>query len=422
MKPTSSAKVSARKALKRKSPQGKARKTAHGPAPARPSMRGIPRTRPSAPSRSLTGAGAGATAAWGSLRVIPPKFQDVTIGAAISSSMTRHTRLSGDMNSTVTVHTLEPLVQLAYPNGATPVATNTFGCFRALGTFNGTGQVLVHPYTIGLKPGTLPYYEPNASTTWNTGHIWPEGSVAMLISLAFARYRVKSAKLHYCPTTATTELPQIVIAYSNDPAHPLFGVADSPALAYPSQSVIMTSANAVAFSAWAAWSAELPVVPQWFYRHLQPQYGTTTAVFPDSEVRESCWGCLCALSNGSGSADIPFGQLYLETEIEYMDPSPMTDLYAGGGVHPLAELKLLGLPGPEDSKETKEEKKDSGSGAPGAGAAAAAAPAPLKPCDEDDEWDRSPDTRRFPAPSAVPGGSAYEAGRPPSLKRTLGMK
>lgn len=363
------------------------------------------------------------------IRMLPPRYPNADSGVAVSTSMTRYTRMSGDMNTSVRITSLEPLVSLAYPTtSAVPTHPGEYSQYRGVGTTTGTTDVTVTPYVLGLKPGSMPFYQPYSSSSWNTGLMIPEGSVNTLISLAFTRYRVRSARLHFCPNASTTESAQITLAFSNDPAHPLFGLNDAGSSDYPYVADLMTSANAVTFSAWSAWSAHLPVQPdQWYYRYLGPKYGTGGIVlWPDSDTRQTCWGAIACLGPALTGSPIQYGQLYLETEYEYSDPSPVTRDLAGG-------IRLavgVGPAGDDGKEEKKEEEALVPTPASSSGAGMALAPdgpvrrivrAPESTSVDDEPWDTVVTPRFASPPTAAPGGSLYTTGRTPSEKKALAL-
>jgi hypothetical protein len=293
-------------------------------------------------------------------------------------------------------------------------------------------------YTVALNPFANAFYTATAGSAWTVGTCFADGAVLSQMATLFSRYRVHGLKLHYRPACPTFQPGLWALAFSDDPSHPRFGVNEFSTANYPGISTLETSANCMVFAPWMPWSISMGVDNAIRYVAMDGVYAasTTSVVYDAADIRHTNFGALCCLTNvrntdGSPAPSLRVGELYWELDIEFSDPSPVSNaynipLYLRHG-HPSSAkaarllnssrstsfaTSLLRPPLPTTTSvsvppEGKEEKKDP-------------PPPPLvtarSPSAWDDDDEPSPAAVR-PTASSVPGGSLYTPKDPVSLKR-----
>lgn len=142
--------------------------------------------------------------------------------------------------------------------------------------------------------------------------------VTELISAAFTRYRCKRLRFHYRPQSPTTTTARLIFAFASDPAHPLILTTS------PSVPQLEAVADSLPFAPWTEWTMDVSKsldADNWKY--VQGN-GSTPTTDVDLINRFSDFGVIGCLADTVGSANVVFGALYVEFELEFKEFCPIT--------------------------------------------------------------------------------------------------
>jgi hypothetical protein len=200
-----------------------------------------------------------------------------------------------------------------------------------------------------------------------------------LIALAFDRYRVRKFGLCYEPQAATDVADRLVLAYAEDPSHPvLSGIVGGSFSSVPTQTDLLITPDSVAFAPWKQWEIDLPV------ENTEGEYFMTGGSSVADTNRFSQHGVIACRATSVTAAPIVYGILYAKVVYEFIDPTPV--------VQSVAPVPL------QVNSRTSEEKKE-------------------RFVDADLPVDVSP-PRYEGAPSNTPCGVRVVVKEPVTLKRT----
>jgi hypothetical protein len=201
-----------------------------------------------------------------------------------------------------------------------------------------------------MNPVSLLANEENKSGPADFTATWLSPQLTLMGS-AFDRFRLTSLEWVYEPQATTAVADRLVLAYSDDPNHPILGSNGTPQV--PTQTQLLITPDAVAFAPWLPWSMTVPV------ERIDDKY--VFANGPGSaDVRVGYNGVVCCRGSAEPATPIVYGILYARCTYEFSDPVPVgtkvsklllqTDLRSSIGtenkVDPHDELKSMPSPPP----------------------------------------------------------------------------
>jgi hypothetical protein len=212
------------------------------------------------------------------------------------------------------------------------LGTETVGSPETVGVYS----VMLHPTTPVAFRDTASSQDPAYLDGWYSP-IWD------LIASAFTRYKVKKLCFHYRPQSTATSTDRFIFAFAPDPAHPLLASSYTTAAnAAPTDADLLACADSVPFAPWVEWSLDVTRSLDQDYLHYVDNMigegtGITSGIDP-AQARTIGFGVIsCVCSTGGSGATLPYGVLYMESEIEFSEFCPVS-LLAGGPVLRLGKI------------------------------------------------------------------------------------
>jgi len=214
-----------------------------------------------------------------------------------------------------------------------------------------------------------------ASTPTGFGGNWLSPQLS-LMAYAFDRYRMTALEWVYEPQATTSVDDRLVLAYTDDPDHPIVGAnwdSSSTPTTTPTQTDLLITPDSVAFAPWMPWVLRCPV------ERIDDKYVATSGAagsIGGAQGRLAFHGNVACVAFSATPAT--YGILYCRATYDFSDPVPTVH----GSVSE-ARSALI---------DSIEEKKK-----------------PASPAGEDSDPEIIAPPRFLPAPSApsVPGTPAY---------------
>jgi hypothetical protein len=344
--------------------------------------------------------------------------------AVTAMDMNREIKLSTQPNGDLKISFSMPMCDVlslvsAYPIGGCLAAVDALGS----GVQYSGGTILLNPMVNQI----IAYGE----TAPQIGMVAYNSPQLGLQSLAYSKYKLNRLGFAYQPQGQTFQATSQMLAesrmrfsFTGDPTHPIIGMLGYRGTGTIDYSILTETPNSVQFSEWNAWSLDIRDFHTDWLTINTPRFVPTTLTFGTgdiAETRQACFGAISCYDSYLSASDrvvMPHGQLWINGEILFSDPSPLLYAYVPPQMRALvsalgalrdSDCKSLSV-STEDKSESKDEKK---------------------PTEPDDDEDRvklvaidDPDSPEIVSPprykalkNSTPGGDKYvPKAKPPSRK------
>lgn len=236
--------------------------------------------------------------------------------------------------------------------GTLPLFSTALGLTNCIGIAQNTGSgVATYPQVITPVEYITPVYD--------------------LIGSCFVRWRIENLVFHYTPQATTTANGRAVVAFADDPVHPVLwqDVRDVSNVLIsgqnPSQTNLLALGDSMAFAPWLPWSLDVSdrCKQNELYTSFRLEVADAEATITPASVRGDTAGVLAALrQSGMGTlscrtltteaADFVGGIIWMEASIRLIEFCPVALTIASA---PAVSLKQRTLKKDTDCQRNGEE-------------------------------------------------------------------
>lgn len=158
--------------------------------------------------------------------------------------------------------------------------------------------------------------------SWAAFDCFPNSSYLSIIASGFSRWRyASSTTFHFQPMAPTSTTVDFTFTYTQDPYHPILGFRAYENGNYPSESTLQTGSYSVSYAGWQPWSLTVPNDTN-SVLYTYPLSNASTAMTDEQRLEFS--GCISNIASTFSTGPVRYGRLWIETEIEFSDPSPIS--------------------------------------------------------------------------------------------------